>query len=133
MDPDYTHSILLIDDDAFLLEMYSIKFKEDGFEVVAAEGAEEALGKLHEGFTPTAIVLDLIMPTIDGLGFLSRRKAENLAPEAIIIVLSNQGDTDAVEEAKKLGAHDYILKANTIPSEVVTKVREVIKRREGTH
>src|SRR3989338_1516885 len=129
MDTGHTHSILLVDDYAFLLEMYSIKFKEDGFEVIAAEGAEQALAKLHEGFMPTAIVLDLIMPTIDGLGFLSRRKAEELAPEAVIIVLSNQGDTEAVEEAKKLGAHDYILKANTIPSEVVTKVREVIKQR----
>ncbi len=119
--------LLLIDDDEFLLDMYAMKFKDVGFDVLTIRSAEEALTKLREGYAPAIILLDMIMPTIDGIELLKTMRAEKLSPDAAVIVLSNQSDEARIEEAKKLGAKGYILKANTIPSEVLEQVRKLAK------
>ncbi|MDP3735480.1 MAG: response regulator [bacterium] len=115
--------LLLIDDDEFLIDMYSTKFTGAGFAVMAMRSVDEALGKLREGYTPAIILLDLVMPTVGGIAFLKARRDERLAPDAVVIVLSNQSDEARIEEAKKLGAKGYILKANTVPSEVLEQVQ----------
>ena len=115
--------LLLVDDDEFLIDLYSRKFTEAGFAVVAIRSAEEALGKLREGYSPAVILLDLIMPTIGGIDFLKTMRDEHLAHDAAIVVLSNQSDEARIEEAKKLGAKGYIIKANAVPSEVLEQVR----------
>jgi CheY-like chemotaxis protein len=117
--------LLLVDDDEFLLDMYAVKFREEGFDVLALRSADEALTKLREGYAPAIILLDMIMPVLDGIEFLKIMRKEKLAPDAAVIVLSNQSDEAEVDEAKKLGAKGYILKANTIPSEVLEQVRKL--------
>ncbi len=120
--------ILIIDDDRFLLDMYSLKFKQQGFTVESSASGTEALARLREGLKPTAILLDIVMPGLDGMEFMETLKREKLAPDALIIVLSNQGEEEDIEKAKQHGADDYIVKANSIPSEVLAKVSEVIAR-----
>ena len=124
------HMVLLIDDDQFLLNMYSLKFKNSGFEVETINNASLALTKLREGFIPDVILCDLVMPTMDGLEFIKKFREERLSPTSAIIVLSNQGQSTDIDKAKELGIDGYIVKASTIPSEVVEEVKSVIGKKK---
>ncbi len=112
-------SIMLVDDDAFLLDMYALKFKEVGVEVQALKKAEEALAHIREGRVPDLLISDIVMPGMDGIGFLRALQEEGLQRPPAIVMLSNQGQDTDIEAAKGLGANGYIIKANAIPSEVV--------------
>ncbi|GMQ95246.1 MAG: hypothetical protein BMS9Abin13_359 [Patescibacteria group bacterium] len=126
MTEDKRRKILIVDDDKFLLDMYVIKFKENGFDVDAASGSVNALSKLKEGVSYDAILLDIVMPTMDGFELLEGIKKENLSGEAKLIILSNLGQPSDIEKGTALGADGYIVKASATPSEVVEKVREII-------
>lgn len=115
------YSILLIDDDKFLLDMYAVKFKECGCSVETMSDPKEALELLRSGKAPNVILIDVIMPGMTGFDFLETVKSEGLAKDSTIIVLSNQGQQEDVDKAMKLGADGYIVKASAIPSEVLTK------------
>lgn len=121
------HKILIIDDDKFLLDMYTLKFTESGFDAVAAFGSVDAMNKLKEGLTPSVILLDIVMPVMDGFEFLEKMKQERLAPEAKTIILSNLGQQSDIERGQKLGAAGYIVKASATPSEVVKEVIRIIQ------
>ncbi|MFA6227257.1 MAG: response regulator [Candidatus Paceibacterota bacterium] len=114
--------ILIVDDDKFLLNMYSLKFERNGFEVKVAQGGEDAINILKDGFKPTVLLMDLIMPVMDGFEMYEKIKKDNLAVGAVAIMLTNQGLTSDINRAKELGVHGYIVKATTIPSEVVEEV-----------
>lgn len=118
--------LMLVDDDHFLLDMYAGKFQKSGFDVVTASGSKDALSKLSEGYKPDIIILDIIMPEMDGLELLENIKKDGLAPEAITIMLTNQ--SDEIGRAKKLGVHGYIVKATTVPSTVVEEVQNIAKK-----
>lgn len=120
-----TYKILLVDDDSFLLNMYSLKFSKNNFAVETCQNPEEVLHKLTDGYTPDIILLDIIMPGMDGLDLLSKIRKDNLASKATIIMLTNQSDTKDIDRAKELGVAGYIVKATTIPSEVITKVLDI--------
>lgn len=120
--------ILIIDDDKFLIDMYSMKFTKNDYDVTTAEHGEDALRKLRDGFLPEIIVLDVIMPTMDGIEFLENLRKENLAPNAVVVVLSNQGESTDIERAEQFNVDGYIVKATTIPSEVVAEVTEIYKK-----
>jgi two-component system chemotaxis response regulator CheY len=117
--------ILILDDDRFLLNMYSMKFEKNGFEVKVAGGGPEALDILKEGFNPDIMLMDLIMPVMDGFTFYETAKKEKLVDNIIAIMLTNQGQISDINRAKELGVHGYIVKATTIPSEVVEEVIQI--------
>lgn len=123
--------MLLVDDDKFLLDMYTVKFKEASFDITSAFTGEEALEKIKAGLNPSVVLFDMIMPGMSGIEFLEEIRKNNLIPNAALIVLSNQGQRSDVDEAKKLNVDGYIVKANTIPSEVLEEVREILKRKQG--
>ncbi|MFA5773732.1 MAG: response regulator [Candidatus Paceibacterota bacterium] len=118
--------ILIVDDDSFLLDMYALKFSKSNFSVSTALGAESALEKLHQGLSPFVILLDIMMPLMDGFELLEKIKEDKLAPDSIIIFLSNRGQPSDITRAEALGASGYIIKASCIPSEVVEKVVSII-------
>ena len=120
--------IYLIDDDSFLLDMYALKFKECGLPVEAVSDAKLALEKIRQGATPDVILVDIIMPGMNGFDFLEAIQKEGLVKGSQIIVLSNQGQQEDIDKATKLGAHGYIIKASAIPSEVCEKVIEFSKK-----
>lgn len=127
MEPSTTpKKIFIVDDDKFLLDMYTFKFKERGFEVTQAFGSIDALNKLKGGIVPDVILLDIVMPSMDGFELLGLIKTENLAPDAKVIVLSNLGQPGDVEKGRSLGANGYVIKASSTPSEVVEKVVTVL-------
>ena len=122
------HKILIIDDDEFLLDMYAVKFKEEGFEVDIAREGKEALNKIKEGASPEVVLLDVVMPGMDGFELLETIRKEKLIPTSKIIMLSNLGQKEHLDKGMSLGAADYIVKAYFTPSEVVKKVNEVLKK-----
>jgi len=132
MNEDIKTKILIIDDDKFLLDMYSLKFSKGGYDVNTAFNGEEAINKIKEGYIPDVILSDVIMPVMDGLKFLKNLHSENLAPKATIVMLSNQGQNEDIETAKSLGIDGYIVKALTIPSEVLEQVDIIHKAKAGT-
>lgn len=122
---------MIVDDDKFLLDMYTFKFREKGFEVTQAFGSIDAINKLKGGINPEVILLDVVMPTMDGFEVLGLIKAEKLAPEAKVIILSNLGQPSDVEKGRTLGANGYVIKASATPSEVVEKVMTVLSGGES--
>src|SRR5262245_18577485 len=120
---DKQFSVLLLDDDNFVLEMYGMKFTKEGFTVQRCLSVNDALEVLRKGYAPDAVIFDIVMPERDGFAFLEALRTEHLAESARKIALTNQ-NTDA-ERAKaiELGADDFLLKATMIPSEVVNTVR----------
>lgn len=127
---DKKYSILIIDDDAFLIDMYALKFTQQGFEVVTAPGTLQAIEMLETGIDPDIVLVDIVMPTMDGFEFLARIKEDKLADRAMKIVLSNLGQQEDIDRGIALGAIGYIVKASATPSEVVTKVEELIEKQK---
>lgn len=120
--------VFIVDDDKFLLDMYSIKFKEQGLEVEVSETGADALLKLRGGLKPDVLLLDIVMPGVDGFGILDTIRKENLGGNPALIVLSNQGQESDIKRAKELGADDYIVKASAVPSEVLSQVVAIAKK-----
>ena len=124
-----SYRVYLVDDDKFLLDLYAVKFKNAGHEVSVFGGGEELLSTLRkEGSTnPDAILLDIIMPGVNGFEALETIRKENLAKNSKIIILSNQGQNSDIEKAKQLSADGYIIKASAIPSEVLAETLRIIE------
>lgn len=122
------YKIYLVDDDRFLLDMYAVKFRAQGHEVTAFSGGKEVLEALRTKPAPDAILLDIVMPEIDGFEVLEAIRSEKLVPTTKIIILSNQGQESDIERAKTLGAAGYIIKASAIPSEVFTETITIIEK-----
>ncbi len=125
--------ILIIDDDAFLLDMYALKFSQNNFEVHTASGGLQALDKLRGDLKPEIILSDLIMPEMDGFEMLEKIKEEGLQGEATIVILSNKGQTEDVIRGEELGASGYIVKANSTPAEVIKQVMEMVPKKVFTN
>lgn len=121
-------TILITDDDSFLLDMYAMRFTQGGLNVVTASSADDALGKLRGGLVPDIMLLDVVMPAIDGFELLEMINKEGLAKETIKIYLSNLGQEQDIARGKALGAASYIVKANSTPSEVVAHVLDIMKQ-----
>lgn len=121
------HKVLLVDDDKFLLDMYSMKFSKEGFEVQACLSARDALEALRHGLAPAAILFDITMPECDGFEFLRTMKDEHLAEGSLKCALTNQSTDEEKRQALELGADQFLIKPNMIPSEVVNTVQSALK------
>ena len=121
-------TIMLVDDDTFLLDMYAKKFREEGFEVILSAKSDDALAKLRQNVYPDIILLDIIMPEITGLEILQAMREERLAEDAAVIMLTNQGEQESIDVAKTYGADGYIVKATSIPSEVMEEVKLIYEK-----
>lgn len=118
--------IFFIDDDKFLLDMYALKFTKAGYEVKTSDSTEVALRMIKdEGYTPDVLLSDIVMPSMDGLELVSNIRQNNLIPNAVIIMLTNQSSSDDIAKAKRLNIDGYIVKATTIPSEVLSEVEKI--------
>ena len=118
--------ILIIEDDKFLRELIIQKLGNEGYEVVEAAEGEEGLRKMKEE-KPDLVLLDLILPVIDGFEVLRRAKSEQDTASVPIIILSNLGQRDDVEKGIELGAVDYMIKAHFTPGEIVEKIKATLK------
>ena len=122
--------ILFLDDDTFIVNVYSLKFTAENYEFHAATSVQEALTLLRNGFVPDIIICDLVMAQTSGFDFLQEIRTEHLAPDAYRIVLTNQSEELDKVQAEQLGANRYIVKVSMIPEEVVEIVDQVVAHRK---
>lgn len=129
--PKTQKKIFLIDDDAFLLDMYALKFGKAGYEVKTVDATASALKMLKDGYEPDIVLADVVMPGMDGLEMVSMIRKEKLIPKSVVIMLTNQGVSDDIARARKLSVDGYIVKATTIPSEVLDQVEKICAGRSA--
>lgn len=118
--------ILIVEDEEVLLRALYLVFHESGYTIASATDGETAL-KMAERLKPNIILLDLIIPKMDGFSFLRNIKANSNLKNIPIIVLSNLGDQDDKDKAKNLGAMDFFVKAQTDLSTLKNRVEEILK------
>ena len=127
MEETTKYKILIVDDDNFLLDMYALKFsQEEKFSVQTALGSMPAYEKLKGGFTPDVMLLDVVMPGMDGFELLERLRDEKIAESTVKIILSNRGQQSDIERGDTLSVAGYIVKASSTPGEVITKVTDIV-------
>lgn len=124
---DTFKSILLVDDDMTLREMYAERLKAEGFQVMAAKDGEEALQMATENH-PNIILLDIMMPKINGLDVLKKLKEQEGTKNIPVIVLTALIQDRERMESVTRGADDYIVKSETMPGQVIAKVHALIDR-----
>ncbi|HUZ70758.1 MAG TPA: response regulator [Candidatus Saccharimonadales bacterium] len=113
--------VLLIEDDEFAAEMYRVRLVADGYTVVIGATGEEGL-RIATEERPDFIYLDLRLPGLDGFEVLEKLRAN---PETInipVIILSNYGEPELRQRGLKLGAHEFLVKSDTTPAQLSTKV-----------
>lgn len=118
--------ILLVEDDTFILEMYATKLLNFGYDVLTATDGEEAL-KIIKDKCPDFILLDLVLPSMDGFDVLKAIKKDAKTKSIPVVLLTNLGERKDVETGLKLGANDYLIKAHFTPSEVIEKIQNLME------
>lgn len=125
--------ILLVEDDQILAEMYQTKFDIAGFKVKVAVNGEDCL-KILQRYTPDLILLDILMPKVNGFQVLKEIKKKPALRQVPIILLTNLGEAEVdmnQELAEALGVSDYLIKSRHTPEEIVAKVVRVLKPRQN--
>lgn len=125
------HTLLIVEDDTFLLDIYSKRFSDAGFAVSTAESGKDALEKIRAGLTADVLLLDVVMPSMDGFELAEALAAEKLLPNAKKIFLTNLSREEDMQRGKALGAVGYIIKASSMPSEVVEEVKKILSTVES--
>lgn len=117
--------ILVAEDDKFLSSAYRFKLAKAGFEVqIAGDGAE--LLSILETYTPDLILLDLVMPVMDGFTTLENIKANQKYKDIPIIVASNLGQKEDIDRTRELGATDFVVKSDMSLDSLVEKINKII-------
>ncbi len=124
--------ILIVDDDNFLLDMYALKFSQNDFEVHTATSGAAVLEKLRGGLVPDVMLMDIIMPEMDGFEVLTQINKENLSPNCVKMILSNKSEQKDIEQGQRLGVAGYIVKANSTPAEVIQQVAKILEDKRTT-
>lgn len=115
--------IFVVEDDKFLRDLITEELKREGFSVFSAVDGEEAVKRIPQEM-PELVLLDLILPGIDGYEVLRQVKENPTSMKIPIVILSNLGQKDNFEKGMNLGAADYLIKANFTPREIIAKVKK---------
>jgi CheY-like chemotaxis protein len=125
---DEVMKVLVIEDDKFLVNAYRIKFEKLGYEIRIAGDGLEALKMLNE-WEPEILILDLVMPNMDGYEFLEKLRAMDKYKSIPVLISSNLSQPEDKEKASKLGANNYVVKGNLSLTELVEKLEELIPKK----
>jgi two-component system, OmpR family, alkaline phosphatase synthesis response regulator PhoP len=123
--------VLVVEDDRFLISAYRAKLTKSSFEVQMASDGEEALTVL-ETFRPDVILLDLVMPRMDGFATLAAIKQRDELKNIPVIVASNLGQKEDFDKAMGLGAADFIIKSDLSMDDLVTKLEQITANAKAT-
>lgn len=119
-------TVLLVEDEKMLADMYATKFMMEGFDTHTAYDGQAGVTMASQ-VKPDIILLDIIMPKLDGFAVLKQLRQAEETKKTPVILLTNLGQDEDIKKGQKLGATDYFVKANHTPAEVVNKVRAVLK------
>lgn len=120
--------VLVVEDEEILLTALKEELLTGGYEVDGAEDGVEGLEKVKT-FKPDLILLDLLMPKMDGMEMLQKLKADSETRDVPVVILTNLSDYEKISEALSLGAMDYLVKANYKLEDLLDKVRTVLARK----
>lgn len=120
-------TIMIVEDDSFVIDIYQTKLVQEGFTVISAVDGIEAEKKLKEGAAPDLILLDIVMPNKNGLEVLEDIKKDEKFKNIPIILLTNLSQKEQVDKGLGLGANDYLVKSHFTPSEVLEKINTYLK------
>lgn len=118
--------ILVVEDEKFLLDLYQIKLIQEGHEVLIAKNGSEGLA-MTQDHLPDLILLDILMPKVDGYEMLKKLKVDKKTKKIPVIIFSNLSQKEEIEKGLKLGANDFIIKTSVTPTELAQKVEEYLK------
>ncbi len=118
-------NILLVEDDAFLADMYMTKFLRLGYKIQVVHDGVTALKKIKKE-KPQLVLLDIRLPLKNGFEVLKEVKKDKATQNIPVILLTNAAQPEDKERGLKLGAEDYLIKAQLTPQEVVDKVKKLI-------
>lgn len=117
--------ILIVEDDTFLAGIYANKFEKESFQVLLAVDGEAGLQSAKKDH-PDIILLDILLPKLDGFEVLEQLKADSSLRKIPVVLLTNLGQKEDVDKGLQLGAADYLIKAHFMPSETVDKVKKIL-------
>jgi len=118
--------VLIIEDDSFLQGLEAGKLKRSGFDIITASSGEEAMKKIHEP-SIDIVLLDLMLPDLDGFDILKAIKSTEGMKNTPVIVFSNLSEEEAIKRSKELGALDFMVKSNFTLDELVKRINEILK------
>lgn len=122
-----TIKVLIVEDDPILSDMYNMRFREESYEIFNARNGQEAL-EVAQKEKPDVILLDVIMPLMDGFSALKELKSNASTKNIKVVMLTNLGQKEDIEKGKELGAADYFIKANFTPTQLVEKVQGILAK-----
>ena len=117
--------VLIVDDDMPILKGISDKFTHEGFLVINAKNGEEGLSMALKEH-PDLIITDILMPKVDGLFFLESLRKNEWGKDAPVFIWSNSHNSSTLEQAKKLGVIEFLVKSDWEYRDIVNKVREIL-------
>jgi two-component system response regulator ResD len=117
--------VAIVEDEPAIAHMYRLKFEAEGYKVEMAEDGEVGL-QLCEDMQPDIVLLDLMMPVMDGTEMLTKMRSTDWGKDIKVLILTNRGREEAPEELRELNIHSYIVKAEMTPRQVFTKVQEAL-------
>ncbi len=118
-------TILIVEDDEFFRGLITKKLSGEGFSVLSAPDGEKGIEKIREE-SPDLVLLDLLLPNVDGFGVLSKMKENPATNKIPVIILSNLGQAEDIEKATKLGANDFLVKAQFTAEEIIEKIKKIL-------
>ncbi|OGG91018.1 hypothetical protein A3H16_02190 [Candidatus Kaiserbacteria bacterium RIFCSPLOWO2_12_FULL_53_8] len=120
--------ILIVEDDPFLSSIAFVRLEQEGYKVSVATDGEKALALLKKEI-PDLILLDIVMPGVSGFDVLKAVKADERYKDISVIMFSNLGQEHEIEDSKKWGADDFLVKAKFTPREVLEKIRWLLEKK----
>ena len=134
MSDENKKTVLIVEDDSFLSDMYQTKFSVSGYNVLLAQNGMQCLELLRNNTSaPDIALLDVVMPKMDGLELLELLKKDDRTKNIPIILLTNLGQDKDVKKGLEMGADMYLIKAHHTPSQVVEKVEEILKKSQNVN
>src|SRR3989338_7568958 len=121
------NTILIIEDEPFLSEMYKTKFESLGFGVIMAENGQQGVEMMRRE-KPDLVLLDIIMPVLDGYSVLKMVRSDPQLKDQLIVIFSNLGQEEEIIKGMQLGADDYLVKSDHTPSELLKKLDTVLAK-----
>lgn len=118
--------VLIVEDDALLLRVLSESFLSEGYDVSTVENGLEVEGAVNK-FSPDIILLDLILPGIDGFAVLKKLKSNDKSKKIPVIILSNLDQAGDIKSTKALGVENYFIKSNVKVEEIISAVKKTLK------
>ena len=127
---DQKEKILIIEDDFFIRELYERQFTKEGYQIITSEDGPSGLLAANQE-KPDLILLDIMLPKLNGLDLLRTLKAKDETKNIPVILLTNLGQESVIKEGFDLGADSYLIKSAYTPSQIIEEIKTFLQNRKA--